>query len=147
MREPHEVDCKHAHECFSSDGRWGLGAYDDPESSSAGGKPWCECWCMTAEENEEVAKAMLEASIVNKKLDHSTVQTCTSTAPSGVPAIAALKDVLAAMEKFKPKDEWVLLTPEGQCVKGTYGQIMVYMTSRHPLLKDVAFHFDRTEKG
>ncbi len=93
------------------------------------------------------AEAMLEASIVNKKLDHSTVQTCTSTAPSGVPAIAALKDVLAAMEKFKPKDEWVLLTPEGQCVKGAYGQIMVYMTSRHPLLKDVAFHFDRTEKG
>ena len=147
MRDPHEVDCKHAHECFSSDGRWGLGAYDDPESSSAGGKPWCECWCMTAEENEEAAEALNQAWIANKKFDNSTVQTCTSTAPSGVPTITALDDVLAAMEKFKPKDEWLLVTPEGQCMKGTYGQIMAYMTSRHPLLKDAALHFDSTERG
>lgn len=102
---------------------------------------------LTAEENKEADEFMLEEAIANKKFDHSTVQTCTSTAPSGVPAIAALKDVLAAMEKFKPKDEWLLVTPEGQCMKGTYGQIMVYMTSRHPLLKDAALHFDSTERG
>ncbi len=102
---------------------------------------------LTAEENKEADEFMLEEAIANKKFDHSTVQTCTSTAPSGVPAIAALDDVLAAMEKFKPKDEWLLVTPEGQCMKGTYGQIMAYMTSRHPLLKDAAFHFHETEKG
>ena len=72
--------------------------------------------------------------------------TCTSTAPSGVPAITALDDVLAAMEKFKPKDEWVLLTPEGQCMKGTYQQIILYMASRCPSMSK-AFHFDRTERG
>ena len=142
MRDPHEVDCEHAHECFSTDGRWGLGAYDDPESSSAGGKPWCECWCMTAEENEEVAEAMREEAVANKKFDHSTVQTCTSTAPSGVPAITALDDVLAAMEKFKPKDEWFLLTPEGHGVKGSYLQILHYMTSRHPLMANAPICFD-----
>ena len=141
MRDPHEVDCKHAHERFSSDGRWGLGAYDDPESSSAGGKPWCECWCMTTEENEEAAEALNQAWIANKKFDHSTVQTSTSAAPSGVRALAALDDVLAAMEKFKPKDEWVLLTPEGQCMKGTYQQIWHYMATRHPLMKDAVMCF------
>jgi hypothetical protein len=96
---------------------------------------------MTTEESEEAAEAVNQAWIANKKFDHSTVQTSTSTAPSGVPAITALDDVLAAMEKFKPKDEWVLLTPEGQCMKGTYQQIWHYMATRHPLMKDAVMCF------
>lgn len=142
MRESHEVDCEHVHKCFSTDGRWGLGAYDDPESNAAGGKPWCECWCMTAEEKKEADEFMLEAPIANKKIDHSTVQTSTSAAPSGVPALTTLDDVLVAMEKFKPKDEWVLLTPEGQCMKGTYQQIWHYMATRHPWMANAPMCFD-----
>lgn len=67
--------------------------------------------------------------------------TYTSAAPSGVPALTALDDVLAAMKKFKPKDEWFLLTPEGQGVKGTYQQIWHYMATRHPLMQDAAMCF------
>lgn len=54
MREPEEVDCCHAWECFGDGGPWGKGAYDDPLSSACGGKPWCECHCMTKEEREEL---------------------------------------------------------------------------------------------
>jgi len=68
--------------------------------------------------------------------------TYTSAAPSGVPALPALDDVIAAMEKFKPKDEWVLLTPEGQCMKGTYQQMILYMASRHPLMANAPMYFD-----
>lgn len=141
MRKPHEVDCEHAHECFSKDGKWGLGAYDDPDSNAAGGTPWRECRCMTPKENKKVTRT-LEAEIRNKKFDHSTTQTCTSTARTEVPAIATLDDVLATMEKFRPKDEWVLLTPEGQCLKGTHQQIILYMASRHPWMRDPVTAFD-----
>ena len=68
--------------------------------------------------------------------------TYTSATPSGVPALTTLDDVLAAIEKFKPKDEWVLLTPEGQCMKGTYLEILHYMASRHPLMAKAPMYFD-----
>ena len=68
--------------------------------------------------------------------------TYTSAAPSGVPVLTTLDDVLAAMEKFKPKDEWFLLPPEGQGVKGSYLQILHYMASRHPLMAKAPMYFD-----
>jgi len=54
MREPEEVDCPHAYECFGDGGPWGKGAFDDPQSHACGGKPWMECHCMTEEERKEL---------------------------------------------------------------------------------------------
>ena len=52
MREPEDVDCDHAHECFGG-GHFGKGCYSDDLSSAMGGKPWVECRCMTKKERSE----------------------------------------------------------------------------------------------
>jgi len=62
VREPEEVDCHHAWECFGGEGPWGKGAYDDPLSSACGGRPWGHCHCMTQEERKELEMA--------RKCDH-----------------------------------------------------------------------------
>jgi hypothetical protein len=60
MRNWEEVDCPNAHECFNG-GHWGKGAYDDEESSRAGGKPWGICWCMTEQEHAEAQEELEDA--------------------------------------------------------------------------------------
>ncbi len=60
MRNWEEVDCPNAHECFNG-GHWGKGAYDDEESSRAGGKPWGICCCMTEQEHAEAQEELEDA--------------------------------------------------------------------------------------
>lgn len=47
--EPLLARCSKAWQCTNEHSWPGLGAYDDPLSQAAGGRPWGECWCVRGE--------------------------------------------------------------------------------------------------
>lgn len=49
------------------------------------------------------------------------------------------KETLENLETLKPKDEWILIDPQGRAWKGTFNQTLRHLAAQHPFCKTNPF--------
>ena len=68
-----------------------------------------------------------------------TEQQTANHGPQVALTFETLARTLKTLESCKPKDEWILIDPQGRAWKGTFDQTFSHLAAQHPFLKDNPF--------
>lgn len=69
----------------------------------------------------------------------SAITASANHGPQAALTFETLARTLKTLESCKPKDEWILIDPQGRAWKGTFNQTFSHLAAQHPFLKDNPF--------